>query len=155
MPPAGRERHSGPQTPPIFRFFTEVGIVWQLARAILERVMPEGLSYAQFSILNHFVRLGGERSLVELARTFQVTKPAMTKLVRKLEEGGFVTVRANPRDSRGKQVAITGRGLAARQSAVAALAPVLEELRTAFGDEAFAEAEPFLARWREWLETRR
>ena len=155
MPPAGGEPRSGLQTPPIFRFFTEVAIVWQLARAILDRVMPEGLTYAQFSIHNHFVRLGGERSLVELARTFQVTKPAMTKLVRKLEEGGFVIVRANPRDSRGKQVAITGRGLAARQSAVEALAPILAELRSAFGAEAFAEAEPFLARVREWLETRR
>jgi DNA-binding MarR family transcriptional regulator len=110
------------------------------------------LSFAQFSVLNQFVRLGGERSLVEMARSFQVTKPAMTKLVRKLEEAGHVSVRPNPADSRSKLVSITERGVSARHQAIMALAPSFGEMRRAIGDEAFEQALPFLTALREWLE---
>jgi len=133
----------------------EIGIIGQLSRNRFERVLPDGLTVAQFGVLNHFVRLGGERSLVELARSFQVSKPAMGKLVHKLEEQALVAVRDNPDDSRGKLVSITAAGRTLRGEAVAALAPELARLQDELGDPLFERLLPGLVRIREWLDRNR
>ena len=143
------------EDPAVFRFFNEVGIIEQLARTRFERVMPHGLSVAQFSLLNHFVRLPGERSLVALARAFQVSKPAMGKLVRRLGEQGLLAVRDDPDDGRGKRVGLTDAGRRARHDAVAALAPEVARLSAALGDDTFDALLPGLARVRQWLDTNR
>src|SRR3712207_5255456 len=72
--PAGPSRpaflpmpHRADQDPLAFRVFNEIGIIEQLSRTMFERVMPDGLTVPQFSVLNHFVRLGGERSPAQLA----------------------------------------------------------------------------------------
>jgi len=141
--------------PALFRFFNEVGIIEQLARNQFERVMPHALSLAQFSVLNHFVRLGGKHSPVELARSFQVTKAATTKLVHKLQAAGFVRVEPNPADQRGKLVSITPRGARARHAAIVALAPVLARLERDFDRRELERALPLLERMRVWLDTHR
>jgi DNA-binding MarR family transcriptional regulator len=151
-PPTPRPQ---PPVPPVFAFFNEIGIVEQLARNRFERVMPSGLSVAQFSVLNHFVRLGGERSPVELARAFQVSRPAMGKLVRRLAEGGLVQVRGNPDDQRGKRVSITAAGVALHHAAIAALAPDLARMRAELGDVDVDGLLPGLQRVRAWLDTHR
>jgi len=141
--------------PTVFRFFNEIGIIEQLARNRFERVMPQGLTVAQFSVLNHFVRLGGERSLVELARSFQVSKAAMGKLVGKLYAQGLVAVRANPADSRGKLVSVTRTGARVRDQAVRHLAPTLALLRASLGDDHLERMLPGLVRVRQWLDENR
>lgn len=141
--------------PVLFRFFNEIGIIDQLARNRFERVMPRAMSVAQFSVLNHFVRLGGERSLADLARSFQVSRAAMTKLTRKLEESGLVRVRDNPGDGRGKLVSISPRGARAHQEAIAALAPTFSELALAFSTDEISRLLPTLEKVRIWLDTHR
>jgi DNA-binding MarR family transcriptional regulator len=141
--------------PPAFRFLNEIGIIGQLSRNRFERVLPGGLTVAQFSVLNHFVRLGGERSLVELARAFQVSKPAMGKLVHKLAYQALLRVRDNPDDSRGKLVSITAAGNALRHQAVAVLAPEIARLEAELGDPLFEHLLPGLVRIREWLDRNR
>lgn len=141
--------------PGVFAVLNEIGIIDQLASTRFERVMPGGLSVAQFSVLNHFVRLGGEPSLVALARAFQVSKPAMGKVVRRLEEQGLVVVRDDPDDARSKKVAITEAGVAMRHACIAALEPEIARLRAALGDETFLALLPGLQRLRQWLDTHR
>ena len=141
--------------PAAFRFFNEIGIIEQLARTRFDRVLPNSMSVAQFSVLNHFVRLGGERSLVELARAFQVSKPAMGKLVQRLAARRLLALRGNPDDSRGKLVSLTPRGAAARDAAIAALAPELARLQRALGAMVFADSLENLARVRQWLDDNR
>jgi DNA-binding MarR family transcriptional regulator len=141
--------------PAAFRFFNEIGIIEQLARTRFDRVLPNSMSVAQFSVLNHFVRLGGERSLVELARAFQVSKPAMGKLVQRLAAQRLLALRGNPDDSRGKLVSLTPRGAAARDAAIAALAPELARLQRALGAMVFADSLENLARVRQWLDDNR
>jgi DNA-binding MarR family transcriptional regulator len=116
------------QDPLAFRVFNEIGILEHLSRMMFERVMPDGLTVAQFGVLNHFVRLGGERSPARLAAAFQVTKPTMTSTLQRLERAGLVTVKPDPKDRRAKVVAITEKGLATRQACIAALQPVLAQL---------------------------
>lgn len=138
-----------------FRVFNEIGIIEQLARNRFERVLPAGVSVAQFAVLNHFVRLGGTPSLVALARAFQVSKPAMGKLVRKLAEQGLVDVRADPLDARGKNVSITAAGVATHRAAIAALGPEIARVRGALGAASFEALLPGLERLRAWLDTHR
>lgn len=44
--------------PVYFHMFTEISIIEHLARNRLEKVLPDGMSMAQFGVLNHFSRLG-------------------------------------------------------------------------------------------------
>ena len=111
-----------------FRLFNEIGIIAQLASTKFESVMPDGMTLAQFSILNHFVRLGGERSPKDLARAFQVTKGTMTSTLQRLEARGCITIRPDPDDGRAKLVSITPKGRQMREAAIEALRPFLATL---------------------------
>ncbi len=153
--PAQRKSGGPKGDPPEFRFFNEVGIIEQLARNRFERVMPKGMSMAQFSVLNHFVRLGGSKQQVDLARAFQVSKPAMTRTVRKLRDKGYVRVEPDPLDGRGKLVSITAAGRAARDDAIDRLAPVLAEFRGAVDGKDIGRVIPVLESARIWLDENR
>ncbi|OYU74740.1 MAG: hypothetical protein CFE32_16795, partial [Alphaproteobacteria bacterium PA3] len=86
-----------------------------------------------FQMLNEvgiFTRLGGERSLVQLAQAMQVTKGAMTNTVGRLQAKGWLAVQPDPADGRGKLVSLTPAGLAERQRAVGLLGGALAELTT-------------------------
>lgn len=152
---ANEARNKTQNDPLLFTFFNEIGIIEQLATNRFERVMPHDLRLPQFVVLNHFVRLGGEYSPLALARAFQVSKGTMTNTLQRLEHKGFVAVRPDPDDGRGKIVSITESGRSARDDAIAALAPLLAELECEFPAAQFAAALPFLARVRAWLDRAR
>lgn len=111
--------------PALFALFNEIGIISQLATTMFERVMPHGLTVAQFSLLNHLSRREEPQAPLKLANAFQVSKGTMTSTIGRLESKGFVEVTPNPKDGRGKFVEITETGLTARNDAVAALGPDL------------------------------
>ncbi len=138
--------------PPIYRFFTEIGIIEQLARNRLERELPPGMTMAQFTLLQHFTRLGGERTPLALARAMQVTKGTMTNTLHKLAAGGFISVRPDPSDGRGKLVSLTPEGRSARDQAVARLQPILDQVVAVIGNDAIEEALPPLQCVREFLD---
>ncbi|OYU14913.1 MAG: MarR family transcriptional regulator [Alphaproteobacteria bacterium PA4] len=114
--------------PIAFEVFNEIGIIEQLARNAVERVLPRGITLSQFSVLNNFVRLGGERSPAGLATAFQVTRQTMTNTLQRLEAAGYVAIRPDPGDGRAKIVAITEAGRAMRQDCITAQLPLLAEL---------------------------
>ncbi len=143
------------EDPVLFRFFNEIGIIEQLARAAFERALPEGLKISQFAVLNHLVRLGDDRSPAELAQAFQVTRGAMTNTLQRLEARDLISVGPDPKDGRGKRIALTALGRAMRERCVAATEPLFGDLRGQFGDEAFAAVLPFLAGVRDNLDSAR
>lgn len=138
-----------------FAVLNEIGIISQLSSAAFEARLPGGMRLAHFRVLNHFVRLGGERSMVSLANAFQVTKGAMTNTIGRLLERDYVTVRADPRDARAKLVSITPAGVAAREAALATIGTEMVRLRAAFPPGVWAAALPFLRDLRAWLDTDR
>ena len=140
---------------PIFRLFTEIGIIEQLARNQLERNLPDGLKISQFGVLNHLVRLGGDWSPARLARAFQVTKGAMTNTVQRLEKRGLVTVAADPEDGRGKLVSITAAGHDMRLRCVESVGPLLADLLTELSVEDISTALPVLEKVRKYLDSHR
>lgn len=132
--------------PALFRLFNEIGIIHQLATTRLERALPEPLTRAQFLMLNHLVRLGGPRSPQELARSFQVTKGAVTHTMGKLSEQRLIEVWPDPSDGRGKLVDLTEAGRRARAECVAALLEAFSDIAEGFPADAVAVAlEPLTA----------
>lgn len=148
MPPSPKDR-------PDVRVLTEIAIIDQLSRAKLDRRLPPGLSGAQFGVLTHFMRRGGEESPAQLASAFQVTKGAMTNTLQKLEAQGFVAIVGDETDGRRKRVSLTPAGAAAYNAGVSAMRGDLEAMREAFTDQEFLAALPFLTALRTWMDENR
>lgn len=112
--------------PLAFEVFNEIGIIDQLAGNLFTSVLPASMTQAQFTVLNHFVRLGViEKSPADLANAFQLTRPTMTSTLSRMERAGLVRIRPDPADGRAKLVSITTEGRAMRDSCIAALLPLL------------------------------
>ncbi|GHF35699.1 MarR family winged helix-turn-helix transcriptional regulator [Seohaeicola zhoushanensis] len=132
--------------------FSEVLAADQLMRNRLGKVLPRGMEISHFSVLNHLAFSGGERSPAQLAETFHVTRGAMTNTLNKLEWAGYVHIRPDWDDARRKMVAISPAGRQARDYAVAALAPMLNEVVGDLGTEKVRTVLPVLRELRARLE---
>jgi DNA-binding MarR family transcriptional regulator len=139
----------------VFAVFNEIGIIEQLASTRFSRVMPMGLHLSQFTVLNHFVRLGGERTPLELARAFQVSKGTMTNTLQRLQARELIAMRPDPKDRRSKRVTITEAGRAAHAAAIEALRPEVAALSDRLDLPRLAEILPDLRRLRETLDKAR
>jgi DNA-binding MarR family transcriptional regulator len=138
-----------------FGLFTEINIIAHLSTNELERVLPNGLSSAQFGVLNHFVRLGGEWGPARLARAFQVTKGAMTNTLQRLEAQGLVSIQPDPKDARGKLVAITQAGVEMRERCVGLAWVAMSSLVPEATPAEVEAAMPFLQKLRKIMDERR
>ena len=132
--------------------FSEILAVDQLARASVARVLPKGMELSHFSVLNQLAHAGAERSPAQLAKTFHVTRGAMTNTLRKLEWAGWVHVRPDWDDARRKMVSISPSGLAARDAAVAAIAPIIAHAVQKAGPDKARSAIPLMRALRAALE---
>jgi DNA-binding MarR family transcriptional regulator len=147
------ERDTG--QPADFQVLMEIGIITQLVQGQLERIMPDGVSAAQFGVLNHFARVGGEATPAQLADAFQVTRAAMTNTLKRLETQGLVKIVADPVDGRSKRVSMTPAGAAARLDILTRLQPQIDVMRQGIDIAQFEQALPFLRSLREWLDDNR
>ncbi len=132
--------------------FGELFVADQLARSRLSRVLPKGMELSHFSVLNHLARVGEERTPAQLARSFHVTRGAMTNTLARLEWAGHVHIRPDWDDARRKQVAISPAGRAARDSAVQAIVPVIMDVVGDLGATRVRAALPVLRALRLRLE---
>ena len=124
--------------------FSELFMADQLARGRLAKVLPKGMELSHFSVLNHLSRSGSERTPAQLARSFHVTRGAMTNTISRLEVAGYVHIRPDWDDARRKFVAISPAGKSARDAALAAIAPILNDAVDAAGPENVRQALPIL-----------
>ncbi|MGL5010185.1 MAG: MarR family winged helix-turn-helix transcriptional regulator, partial [Paracoccaceae bacterium] len=93
-----------------------------------------------------------ERTPAQLARAFHVTRGAMTNTLARLEWAGHVHIRPDWDDARSKLVAISPSGRAARDAAVAVIAPLIGEVVQALGAERVRAVLPVLRELRTRLE---
>ncbi|MEL6681120.1 MAG: MarR family transcriptional regulator [Pseudomonadota bacterium] len=128
--------------------FSEILVVDQLARANVARVLPKGMELSHFSVLNHLANSGVERTPAQLAKTFHLTRGAMTNTLHKLEWAGWVHIRPDWEDARRKLVAISPSGQAARDAALAAIAPVIAEVVKKVGNDKIRTVLPVLREMR-------
>jgi DNA-binding MarR family transcriptional regulator len=132
--------------------FGELFMADQLARNRISKVLPKGMELSHFGVLNHLARLSGERTPAQLARSFHVTRGAMTNTLAKLEWAGHVHIRPDWDDARRKFVAISPSGRAARDAAVQAVAPLIAEVVQSLGAERVRAVVPVLREMRTRLE---
>ena len=144
---------TGPaRDPVVIALFGEIVMVETLARARLARALPKGMELSHFMVLNHFARLGGEKTPAQLARVFHVTRGAMSNTIGRLDAAGYIHVRPDWEDGRRKWVSLSPAGQAARDRAIAAIAPVFDDIVAGVGPERMRGALPVLRRIRELLD---
>jgi DNA-binding MarR family transcriptional regulator len=124
--------------------FSEIFMADQLARARLTKALPKGMELSHFSVLNFLARTPDERTPGQLARTFHVTRGAMTNTLAKLEWAGQVHIRPDWDDARRKRVSISPAGRAARDAALEAIAPIIQDVVTSIGTDKVRSALPVL-----------
>jgi DNA-binding MarR family transcriptional regulator len=124
--------------------FSEVFMADQLARSRMSSVLPKGMELSHFSVLNHLAGIGEERSPAQLAAAFHVTRGAMTNTLSKLEWAGHVHIRPDWEDARRKFVSISPSGRAARDAALAAIAPLIADVVADVGADRVRAALPVL-----------
>ena len=133
--------------------FSELLIADQLIRNSLTKVLPKGMEVSHFSVLNHLARAGDERSPAQLARNFHVTRGAMTNTLGKLEWAGYIHIRPDWDDARRKMVAISPAGRQARDTAILAISPLINDLLSEIGDDKVRSVLPILRELRGKLES--
>ena len=132
--------------------FSELLTVDQLLRNKLTQVLPNKMELSHVSVLSHLARLGAERSPAQLAKSFHVTRGAMTNTLGRLERAGYVHIRPDWDDARRKRVAISPAGRQACAAAISAIAPVITEVVERLGEDKLRAALPVLRELRTKLE---
>ncbi len=128
--------------------FSELFMADQLARAHVSKVLPKGMELSHFGVLNHLARTNDERTPAQLAKTFHVTRGAMTNTLAKLEWAGHVHIRPDWDDARRKFVSISPAGRAARDAALQSITPVIGEVVAALGPDRVRAVLPVLREMR-------
>ena len=124
--------------------FSEILTAEQLVRNQLSRALPKGMEISHFSVLNQLARGNDERTPAQLARSFHVTRGAMTNTLQRLEAAGYVHIRPDWDDARRKLVAISPAGRQARDAALQAITPMIRDLVGEMGADRVRAALPIL-----------
>jgi DNA-binding MarR family transcriptional regulator len=130
----------------------EIMTAEQLIRGQISKALPKGMETSHFSVLNHLANSKSERAPAQLARSFHVTKGAMTNTLSKLEAAGFVHIRPDWEDARRKLVAISPAGRQVHHDAQQAIAPLFDDLIEQLGPDRVRTALPFLRDLRTYLD---
>ena len=132
--------------------FGEILALDQLVRNRLAKVLPKGMELSHFSVLNQLSHTKTERTPAQIAKSFRVTRGAITNTLNKLELSGYIHVRPDWDDARRKMVSISPAGVVARNNALAAVTPIINELVSEMGEERLKAIVPILRELRQKFE---
>ena len=132
--------------------FGEILTLDQLVRNRLAKVLPKGMELSHFSVLNQLSHTKIERTPAQIAKSFRVTRGAITNTLSKLELSGYIHVRPDWDDARRKMVSISPAGIVARNNALAAVTPIINELISEMGEERLKAIVPILRDLRQKFE---
>ena len=132
--------------------FGEILALDQLVRNRLAKVLPKGMELSHFSVLNQLSHTKAERTPAQIAKSFRVTRGAITNTLNKLELSGYIHVRPDWDDARRKMVSISPAGLVARNNALTAVTPIINELVSEMGEERLKAIVPILRELRQKFE---
>ena len=132
--------------------FGEILALDQLVRNRLAKVLPKGMELSHFSVLNQLSHTKIERTPAQIAKSFRVTRGAITNTLNKLELSGYIHVRPDWDDARRKMVSISPAGIVARNSALTAVTPIINELVSEMGEDRLKAIVPILRELRQKFE---
>jgi DNA-binding MarR family transcriptional regulator len=137
---------------PVVQVFDAVRHIDNEVRAAFIEVLPRGLTFAQYEVIDFLERRGDGAAPADIARGVHAAKSGLTNTLQRLEAAGLVRVQASPEDGRRKQVWLTAQGRAAYAQTLAGIRPRLEHLKDALTTEEFRAALPFLRALQDWFE---
>ena len=132
--------------------FGEILALDQLVRNRLAKVLPKGMELSHFSVLNQLSHTKIERTPAQIAKSFRVTRGAITNTLNKLELSGYIHVRPDWEDARRKRISISPAGMVARNNALTAVTPIIEDLARDVGEGRLKAIVPILRELRQKLE---
>ncbi len=132
--------------------FGEILALDQLVRNRLAKVLPKGMELSHFSVLNQLSHTKIERTPAQIAKSFRVTRGAITNTLNKLELSGYIHVRPDWEDARRKRISISPAGMVARNNALTAVTPIIEDLARDMGEGRLKAIVPILRELRQKLE---
>ena len=132
--------------------FGEILALDQLVRNRLAKVLPKGMELSHFSVLNQLSHTKTERTPAQIAKSFRVTRGAITNTLNKLELSGYIHVRPDWDDARRKMVSISPAGIVERNNALTAVTPIINELVSEMGEERLKAIVPILRELRQKFE---
>ena len=132
--------------------FGEILALEQLVRNRLAKVLPKGMELSHFSVLNQLSHTKIERTPAQIAKSFRVTRGAITNTLNKLELSGYIHVRPDWEDARRKRISISPAGMVARNNALTAVTPIIEDLARDMGEGRLKAIVPILRELRQKLE---
>ncbi|MEP3345111.1 MAG: MarR family winged helix-turn-helix transcriptional regulator [Litoreibacter sp.] len=132
------------QDPIAVSLFSELFMADQLARNKLSKALPKGMELSHFTMLNHLYQLTEPRTPAQLAKSFALTRGALTNTLTKLEWAGHIHVSPDWDDARRKQVVISPAGRRARDTALDAVAPMIMNIIERVGPDRVRDTLPVL-----------
>ena len=132
--------------------FSEILTVDQLFRNKMAKILPRGMELSHFAVLNQLANINAERTPAQLAKSFHVTRGAMTNTLTKLEIAGYIHIRPDWEDARRKLVALSSAGQDARNDALASVSPVISSLIEDLSSQKVKTILPALRDLRQQLE---
>jgi DNA-binding MarR family transcriptional regulator len=139
------------QDPLAVSLFSELFMADQLARNKLSKALPKGMELSHFTMLNHLYHLTDPRTPAQLAKSFALTRGALTNTLTKLEWAGHIHVSPDWDDARRKQVVISPAGRRARDAALDTIAPMILRIIERVGADKVRDAVPVLRELRRCL----
>jgi MarR family transcriptional regulator for hemolysin len=92
------------------KFGMAIGDIGRLWRDRLNsRLRPLGLTHSKWRALLYLSRVPDGITQIELARLLSVEAPTAARLVKQLEEAGWLTRHSSPEDARRKVVCVTAK----------------------------------------------
>ena len=131
--------------------FSEISTIDQLIRAQISKSLPEGMAISHLSVLNHLSSMKNEKTPVQLAKSFHVTKGAMTNTLSRLETSGYIHIRPDSNDARRKLVTISKSGREAQRTAIISITPILAKAVNKLGKEKTDSVLPMIRELRHIL----
>ena len=131
--------------------FSEIATIDQLIRAQISKSLPDGMAISHLSVLNHLSAMKNEKTPVQLAKSFHVTKGAMTNTLSRLETSGYIHIRPDSNDARRKLVTISKSGREAQRTAIISITPVLAKAINKLGKEKADSVLPIIRELRHIL----
>ncbi|MEM7240699.1 MAG: MarR family transcriptional regulator [Pseudomonadota bacterium] len=136
------------EDPIVIALFSELFATEQKVRQQLSRALPYNMELSHFMVLNYLSNTMKERSPVQLARTFNLTKGAMTNTLSKLETAGYIHIRPDWDDARKKMVSISDAGERARDEAILSIMPIFDDVMAEMETDDFKDGLRFMRRLR-------
>ncbi len=114
------------QTKAVYHLLQNMGKIIRLFQS--EAVLCEGLTFTQFSILDHAAARGGAIAMSDLHGLLSVEKSTTTRLVEPLVKRGLVKKVSSDTDSRAIELSLTQEGMVTRDKVWACITAFIEEV---------------------------